>query len=58
MAVAVVGDGYSDAGAQTTINNQLKAVTAMATEMATMTVTTMTMEQMVTVAAEARWQHL
>ncbi len=31
-------------GKQTTINNQLKAVAATATEMATMTATTMTME--------------
>jgi hypothetical protein len=42
------------AGAQTTINNQLNASTAMATE----TVTTMTMETKATAAAEARRQHL
>ena len=42
------------AGAQTTINNQLKA----ATETATVTATTMTMETKATAVAEARWQHL
>jgi hypothetical protein len=42
------------AGAQTTINNQLNASTATATEMAT----TMTMETKATAAVEARQQHL
>ncbi len=42
------------AGVQTTINNQLNALTATATETATM----MTMEMKVTAAAEARRQHL
>ncbi len=46
------------AGAQTTINNQLKAATATATETGRMTATTMTMETKATAAAEARWQHL
>ena len=43
-------------GAQTTINNQLKAVKATATETATMTATTMSMETKVMVAVEARRQ--
>ncbi len=42
------------AGAQTKIDNQLNASTAMAT----MTATTMTMETTATVAAEARQQHI
>ena len=42
------------AGAKTTINNQLKALTATATE----TAMTMTMETKATAAAEAWWQHL
>jgi hypothetical protein len=42
------------AGAQKTINNQLNASTAMATE----TATTMTMEMKARAAAEARRQHL
>jgi hypothetical protein len=41
-------------GAQTTINNQLNASTAMATE----TATTMMMETKAAAAAEARRQHL
>ena len=40
------------AGAQTTINSQLNALMATATETATM----MTMESKATAAAEARWQ--
>ena len=49
------------AGAQSTINNQLKAATATVTETATMTVTTMTIKTKVTAAAaaarhEAWWQ--
>ncbi len=42
------------AGAQTTINNQLNALTAMATEMAT----TMKMETNATAMVEERRQHL
>ncbi len=41
------------AGAQTTINNQLKAATATATAMAMMTATTMRMKTKATVAAAA-----
>ena len=48
------------AGAETTINNQLKAATAAATEMARMAATEMTMEMkamvVVPAAAEARRQ--
>ena len=47
------------AGAHTTINNQLKAVTAMVTEMTRMTATTMAMETKAMMAARAaargRW---
>jgi hypothetical protein len=42
------------AGAQTTINNQLNALTAKATERATM----MTMETKATAVAEGQQQHL
>jgi hypothetical protein len=45
------------AGAQTTINNQLKAATETVTETATMTATTMTMETKATAVAEVRRQH-
>jgi hypothetical protein len=41
------------AGDQTTINNQLKSVTATATEMATMTATRITMRMKATAAAAA-----
>jgi hypothetical protein len=41
------------AGAQTTINNQLKAATAMAPETATVTATAMMMETKATAAAAA-----
>ncbi len=44
------------AGAQTTINNEQKSVTATATKTATMTETTMTMETKAMAAAEALWQ--
>jgi hypothetical protein len=44
------------AGAQTTIKDQLKAVTATATETATMTATTMTMETKAMAAVEAMLQ--
>jgi hypothetical protein len=45
------------AGAQATINNQLKAAMAMVTKMVTMTAMMITMETKGTmVAAEARWQ--
>ena len=41
-------------GAETTINNQLKAVTETVTETATITATRMTMEKKATEATEAR----
>ncbi len=43
--------GAAMVGKQTTINNQLKAAAATATEMATMTATTMTKSTKATVAA-------
>ena len=45
------------AGAQTTINNQLKAAMAMATETVMMTATTMMMGTKAMAAAETQWQH-
>ncbi len=44
------------AGAQTTINNQLQAVVATATETATMTATMTTIKTMATAVAVAAWR--
>ncbi len=43
-------------GAQTTINNQLKAMAATVTETATMTATMMTIKMKAMAAKEAAWQ--
>ena len=45
-------------GAQTTINNQIKAATTMAMEMATVTATAMSIKMKATATAEARQQNL
>ena len=51
LAVAMKTAVMAIAGVRTTINNQLKAVTAMVTKTTTMTGTTMTMETKVTTVA-------